>query len=203
MNYEKYIISNEEALLVAAHGDQSALEIVRRNFRNFIKKTCGTFHLENRDLNLDFEELLFAGEIALHHAIGAYHNNGVPFAAFASTVIERGINSVIRSQRSLTNTMLRKAISFDSGFTDNDDSTTIADIVGEEDIYTSKSYDTKMINHIEDLVSVRINPSESLIIRERLEGYTFFEICDRNAISRRKMASIVDGIKDKYDLMFD
>lgn len=202
MDAKQYKISNEEALLVAALGDQHALEIIRRNFRNFIKKTCGNFHLNNRDLNLDFDDLIFAGECALHHAMGAY-NHGTPFAAFATTVIERGINTLVRSHRSLTNMMMRNAISFDHYFGDSDETNTLADIVGEEDIFTNCAYDTKMLEHIGDLVNVDIDERETLVVKERFMGYSFYEICERNKISRRKMAALVDGLKDKYEQHFE
>ena len=187
MNNCDYQISNEEALLVAAHGDQEALGFIRRNFLNLIRKISGRKYQENLDLHIDFDELIYAGEIALHHAISTYNIGNVPFAAFAQVVIERGINSVIRAHRSPTNTMFRTAISFDGPIGDEDDSLTMSDIVGTDDFYTSKTFETTMICHLQDLILPEFSDEEFLLIKRKMEGYSFMQIMEQENISRRRL----------------
>lgn len=197
MDQSDYLISNEEALLTAAHGDESAKQIVRDNFRNFIKKICGKHYQENKDLQLDFEELLLAGEIALNHAMGAYDNGNIPFAAFAQVVIERGIYSLIRTQRGPTNAMFRNAVSLDGYANEDDDSLQISDIVGVDDIFTAKKFDSTMLEHMPDLVSASLCKEEAAVIKLRIEGYTFAEISNLKNISRRSMDALIQSIREK------
>ncbi len=200
MEHNTYLISNEEAILVAAYGDEGATSIIRTRFRNFIKKTCGTIFHQNAELLLDFDDLYLAGEAALHHAIGSYELGPIPFAAYAKVVINRGINTYVRSQSGPTIMLFKRALSLESFVNDNDDSLMLCDIIGSDDLYTLKKFDSVMLEHFDEIVPITFTSVELALVKLRLEGYSFGEISKIQKLSRRKLDAIVSQIRHKADL---
>ncbi len=196
------MVSNEQALLVYALGDIEGYNLLQERFLYFIRKTASIALAECAGLGYDFKDFENTGLIGLKQAIETYGVGEIPFAPYANVVISREINGDIRKAKTPTNLRFYSSLTLDAKLKEEQESLSLCDIVGEDDIYTSKSFRSEMVGNIEDFVSIPLEDKQIKVVQEKILGYSFAEISLRNNISRRSMDSIVESIRAKLDDSF-
>lgn len=193
------MVSNEQALLVYALGDKSVYHILLERFIYFIRKCAGQSYQECLGLGVEYKDLEAIGMVGLKRAMETYSHGHIPFASFAEVVITREIGGEVRKAKTPTNVRFYSALNFDAAVNDEYDALSLSDVVGEDDLYTSKVFMSEMVENIEEFLPISLNVDEQVVVKEKIKGHSFGEISSKHSISRRSMNSIIDGIRKKTD----
>lgn len=190
-------MTNEQAIIVYALGDQNAFNYIYHNFQYLILKLSGEiYHTYRQNEFLDFDELLLAGQVGLRQAVETYQFGSVPFAAYAKVVIDRAISAVPRALDGPTRQMMNHAQSLDDFISNEEEGLRLCDVVGEYDFYHSDQYSSTMDDHLDHMLDIEITELEKQIIVSRFHGYSFEEILTRHNISRRKLNNILTSLRN-------
>jgi DNA-directed RNA polymerase specialized sigma24 family protein len=194
------MVSNEQALLVYALGDLSVYSFLLERFINLIRKCAGRAYQECLGLGLEYKDLEAVGMVGLKKAIETYNHGHIPFAAFAEVVITREIGGEVRKAKTPTNIRFYNALALDMAVSEDFDDLSLSDVVGEDDIYTSKTFMSEMLENIEDFISIPLDKHEQVVVKEKIKGHSFSDISLRHKFSRRTMNGLIEGIRKKTEI---
>lgn len=195
------MISNEQALLVYALGDEEALDLILSRFHYFVRKCAAKAYSECRGLGAEFEDIEMTALHGLSRAIETYNAGDIPFAAFAEVVVERATRGDVRKAKSPTNLLFHSAVSLDAHFDDDRDNLSLSDAIGADDLYSTKTYMSEMTDNIEDFILIEVDEDEKLIVEEKIRGFSFSEVGTNHSISRRRMDAIIESLRTKAKIL--
>lgn len=202
MKYDVILTSNEEAIsaaTVCGINENEAVLLIIANFMYWIKKKAGNFINSLEYLALEFEDLYNEGLRSITHAIETFDVCKGCFTSYVQIVIHRQMWGLIKKARSAGRKIHTNALSLDAQLYKENDRFFISDSIGELEPYqSSETLPNSMIDHVGDLVSVRLDEDEICVIKLKIAGFNYGEIAEKLGCSRRQVFAVIKSIKSKY-----
>ncbi|MGI6644564.1 MAG: hypothetical protein ACOX28_02290 [Bacilli bacterium] len=196
------LVTNEELISAAAVGNVGkATKMIINNFIFLIRKNAGSLYQTNSHLGIGFDDLYNEGIKGVVFAFETFEISRGSFAAYAQVVIFRQMWTLIKRLRAPSRMILTNAKSLDMQMYDDNDRYFFSDSIGEEDWYMNYNHmPDSMVNHIADLVPIKLENDEVLVIKHKIAGYSYNEIADILKISRRQVFAIVKALRSKWTI---
>ncbi|MGL4534447.1 MAG: sigma-70 family RNA polymerase sigma factor [Fusobacteriaceae bacterium] len=159
---------NNENILKAQQGDQESINLILKNYKNFVFMNSRNYFL----IGADQDDLLQEGMIGLIKAIKAYDGDkNASFKTFATICIKRQIITAIKSSNAQKNIALNSA---SGNFIECDD--------GKEISYSKglSSY-------------TRHNPEELYLSKEKMEGLKLYSEQNFSSFEREVFHLLIKG----------
>ncbi|MFZ5353485.1 MAG: RNA polymerase sporulation sigma factor SigH [Bacillota bacterium] len=169
---------DEELVLSARDGDESALEYVINKYKNFVRAKARSYFL----IGADREDIVQEGMIGLYKAIRDFRNDKLSsFRAFAELCITRQIITAIKTATRQKHIPLNSYVSLNKPIYDEESDRTLLDILTAAKITDPE----ELIISREELVSIESKIGEILsdleleVLMSYLQGKSYQEIaCD-------------------------
>lgn len=184
--------SDEELVLAHQSGDATAFERLFRRYSPLVKNRAA---LSVSD-TLPYEDLLQEGMVGLFKAVQAYDAaKSVPFAAFATTVIENQVADAVKREQRIKNRILSDAISWQA----------LNDEVAEHDAQALESqedllqlliireHDFAIQKQLQEILS----KNEYAVLSLRLKGYSYDQIAELKKLSSKQVDNSLQRAKRK------
>ncbi len=169
---------DEELVLSARDGDESALEFLINKYKNFVRAKARSYFL----IGADREDIVQEGMIGLYKAIRDFRNDKLSsFRAFAELCITRQIITAIKTATRQKHIPLNSYVSLNKPIYDEESDRTLLDILTAAKITDPE----ELIISREELVSIEAKIGEILsdleleVLMSYLQGKSYQEIaCD-------------------------
>lgn len=192
---------NDENILKAQQGDQESINLILKNYKNFIFMNSRNYFL----IGADQDDLLQEGMIGLIKAIKAYDGEKkASFKTFATICIKRQIITAIKSSNAQKNIALNSA---SGNFIECDDGKEISYSKGlssytqhnPEELYLSKEKMEGLKRYSDENFSV----FEKEVFHLLIKGYSYREISEKLEKNLKTIDNTIQRIKRKSEEWID
>ncbi len=192
-------ISNEQVFRTIISGGEHEISMMFKNFNPFIRSRCGHYLTLYEDSGLEYYDLEVVGNAALLSAIKLYRGDNIPFAAFASVVIQNAMRNFVKQITRPTSVVARRGVSLDSYFSEVNTSLLISDAITDSELTNFGLYNPSPIGYFEDAIPFVCQKLELEILASKLEGYNYQEIRKQLNLPKRKLDELIALLKKKAD----
>lgn len=191
--------SNEQIFRSIVAGEHNALGIILANFNPLIRSRAGHYLTVYEDYGLEYVDLEVVGKSALLTAIKLYRGDNIPFAAFASVVIQNAYRNFVKQVTRPTSLLGKWSISLDGYYNENNTTLLISDSVSDSEMMELGLYRPSAIGYFEDVIPFPCESIELEIIESKLNGYNYQEIREKLDLPKRKLDEIIAILKEKWN----
>lgn len=188
---------NDENIIRAQQGDQESINMILKNYKNFIFMNSRNYFL----VGADQDDLLQEGMIGLIKAIKAYDaEKKASFKTFATICIKRQIITAIKSSNAQKNSALNSA---SGNFIECDDGKEVSYTKGltssmshnPEELFLSK----EKMDSLERFAEANFSKFEKEVFTLLIKGYTYREIAERLDKNLKTIDNTIQRIKRKSE----
>lgn len=184
---------SDEAL-VSAHqaGDTTAFEHLFKRYGPLVKNRAS----ESATHTLPYDDLLQEGMVGLFKAVQAFdEQKAVPFAAFATTVVEHQIADAVKREQRVKNRILSNAVSLQTLRDDESEGERVT-LVSKEDLLQRlivREHDAALQKQLRAALSAK----EYEVLNLRVKGYSYEQIAASRGLSSKQVDNSLQRAKRK------
>lgn len=184
-------MTDEDVVVRAKHGDNSALDYIISRYSSFVKSRSRAYFL----IGADKEDIVQEGMIGLFKAVRDFNEEkSVAFRAFAELCVTRQIISAIKMATRQKHIPLNSYVSLNKPMYDEESERTLLDmisgakILNPEDLFISQENYRLIEKHMQKILS----DLEKDVLEYYLQGRSYQEIA---AILNRQVKSIDNALQ--------
>jgi RNA polymerase sporulation-specific sigma factor len=191
-------IEDEELVKLINNGDKNALNFLLEKYNDLVRMKATKFFI----IGAEKEDMIQEGLIGLYKAVKSYNfDKQNSFKTFANLCIERQLISAIKSSNRQKNMALNSSFSLNVAAYDENDETSIIDILDTKivedplDTITKKEY----LSTIENKIDETLSGFERKVLNFYIQGESYGDIAEKldspvkavdNAIQRIRRKAI-------------
>lgn len=193
-------VLDDDGLVQACHdGDQQALDILIKKYKNFVRAKSRSYFL----IGADREDIIQEGMIGLYKAIRDYKTERLAsFRAFAELCITRQIITAIKTATRQKHQPLNSYISLNKPIFDEESDRTLLDVLrgakltNPEELFISK----ETYNLIEAKITEMLSELELSVLQEYLDGKSYQEIAVELNRHVKSVDNALQRVKRKLEI---
>ena len=182
---------NLEVISSAQAGDENSFEVILEDVSPIIKKLCGRYHHPSMDYNDIQQEAL----IALYQAIKDYRPERGNFYSFVRLVVERRLNSTLRSASRLKHEILTNSLSLDKPL--NEDNITLYDLVSDQVNYEDLILEDLILGEENIIERLPLSHLEKTVLKLYLKYRSYTDIMAHTGQNYKSVDNTMSRIRSK------
>lgn len=195
-------MTDEKLVFLAQNGNEDALDFILHKFRPLVARKSNSYFLAGADK----DDIVQEGMIGLFKAVRDYKSDkDAAFRSFAELCVTRQIISAVKSASRLKHSPLNSYISLDKPFFEDNDDSTLLDIVASgvsgnpEDIVIGKENMEQVEIKMEEVLS----HFECEVLSLYLTGKSYNEISTILKKDAKSVDNALQRIKKKFEKFSD
>lgn len=202
LNKDFTSFSDEDLVVLAQQGDDRALDYLLSKYFVHVRSKSLSYYI----VGADRDDIIQEGMIGLFKAVRDFSSErGVSFKTFADVCITRQIITAVKNASRQKHAPLNFYVSLNKAVSDEDDDSTLADILGQakdadpEEILIKKEKADSIDNEVNRLLS----EFELLVLSLYLQGNTYSDIGKLIGKDPKSVDNALQRVKKKFEKISD
>ncbi|MBO5995362.1 MAG: sigma-70 family RNA polymerase sigma factor [Firmicutes bacterium] len=190
------ILTDEQLVLIAQEGSETAEEILIDKYKGFVLKKAQSYYITGAEP----EDVVQEGMIGLLKAIRRYEfDREAGFKTYAGKCIDNQIINAIRKAEREKNQPLNDAVSFEKQVGEKEEGLTLGDVIRgsimDEPEETVIYEDT--LQRLGELSKKTFSDHETKVLKGKIQGKSYLEIAEELGKSPKTIDNALQRIKKK------
>lgn len=189
-------ITDEKLATIAKQGNKEALEYLVEKYKDLVNMKVSKYFI----IGAEKEDIIQEGLIGLYKAIKCFNKDKQnSFKTFANLCIERQLITAIKTSNRQKHQPLNSSLSLNTAVYDNDDDTTLIELLNTKtiedplDTLTKKEY-YKMV---EDKIDENLSNFEKQVLRRFAKGESYVKIAEKLDAPVKSIDNAIQRIRKK------
>lgn len=186
---------NDEIVTLAQQGNQDAIELILKEYKNIITVNAKNFFL----IGAEQEDLQQEGTIGLLKAIKNYTKEKSSFRTFATLCIRHQILSAVRNSTAQKNIILNEAISSDEIDEGNEDKPISKEYFDDKYNPENLYLDREIVVEFHKYVEENFSAFEKEVLSFMIQGFSYKEIAEKLERTPKVIDNCFQRIRKKIE----